>query len=44
MRSAHWKGISTLGDVVREALRRARGQVITPPIMDLPVLFGPAIS
>jgi hypothetical protein len=44
MRSAHWKDISTLGTIVREALRRARGQVITPPIMDLPVLYGPSIS
>ena len=44
MRSAHWPEISTLGTIVREALRRARGQVITPPVMDLPVLFGPGIS
>jgi len=44
MRTAHWPEISTLGTIVREALRRARGQVITPPVMDLPVLFGPGIS
>lgn len=44
MRSSHWPEVSTLGDVVLEALRRAKLQIATPPIVDLPVLYGPNIS
>jgi hypothetical protein len=42
LRSAHWSGVKTLGDVVRGALSRAKAQVVTPPISDLPMLFGNA--
>jgi hypothetical protein len=41
MRSAHWPDVETMGDVVREAHRRAALQAATPPIDDLPVLFPP---
>lgn len=44
LRSSHWPEIQTLGDIAVEALRRAKLQVATPPIVDLPVLFGPDIS
>ncbi len=44
MRSAHWPNVKTLGDVATEALRRAKWQVVTPPVVDLPQLYGPAIS
>ena len=44
IRSAHWPNIKTLGDVVRETLRRAKSQVVTPPVLDLPVLYGSPIS
>jgi hypothetical protein len=44
MRSAHWPEVTTLGDVVVEALRRAKGQVVTPPVVDLPLLYGSSIS
>lgn len=36
MRSAHWPNVKTLGDVVREASKRAKLQVQTPPVVDLP--------
>jgi hypothetical protein len=35
MRTAHWPGVTTLGDVVLEALRRAKLQASTPPQVDL---------
>ena len=41
MRSAHWPNMNTLGDVAIEALRRAKWQVVTPPVLDLPPLYGP---
>ena len=44
IRSAHWPNVSTLGDVVKEALRRAEDQTATPPVVDLPVLFGPSVA
>ena len=44
IRSAHWPNITDLGSVVVEALRRARRQVATPPILDLPILYGSAVS
>ena len=44
MRSAHWPDVSTLGDVVVEANRRAKLQIATPPVVDLPLLYGAAIS
>ena len=44
MRSAHWPGVKTLGDVVREAAKRAKLQALTPPVVDLPVLYGAAVS
>lgn len=44
MRSAHWPDVKTLGDVVREAAKRAKNQVLTPPVVDLPLLYGPAVS
>jgi len=40
MRSSRWPDIVTRGDVVLEALRRAKGQVATPPVVDLQPLFG----
>jgi hypothetical protein len=36
--------VSTLGDFVLEATRRAKLQIAPPPIIDLPVLYGPGIS
>ncbi len=39
IRSAHWPDVQTLGDVVREALARAKQQLATPPVTDLPLLF-----
>lgn len=44
IRSSHWPEVRTLGDVVLEATRRAKLQLATPPIVDLPVLYGPGIS
>jgi hypothetical protein len=44
MRSAHWPNIETLGDVAVETLRRAKWQVVTPPVVDLPLLYGASIS
>ena len=44
MRSAHWPNVKTLADVVREALRRAKSQAATPPVVDLPVLYGSSVS
>jgi hypothetical protein len=44
MRSSHWPDITTLGDVAVETLRRARLQVATPPVVDLPILFGSPTS
>lgn len=44
MRSAHWPDVKMLGDVATEVLRRAKWQVATPPVVDLPVLYGPSIS
>lgn len=37
IRSAHWPGVKTLGDVALEALKRAHEQAATPPVVDLPV-------
>lgn len=37
-------GANSLGDVVFSALWNARSQVATPPIIDLPVLFGPSVQ
>ncbi len=44
MRSAHWPDIETLGDVTTEVIRRAKWQVVTPPVLDLPLLYGSAVS
>jgi len=33
-----------LGDVVTEVIRRAKWQVVTPAIVDLPVLYGSTFS
>jgi hypothetical protein len=44
MRSAHWPDVKTLGDVATEALRRAKWQLVTPPVIDLPQLYGSSIS
>jgi hypothetical protein len=44
MRSAHWPNVKTLADVVREALRRAKSQAVTPPVLDLPILYGSPVS
>lgn len=44
MRSAHWSGVATLGDVATEALRRAALQAATPPVEDLTQLYGAHIS
>lgn len=44
IRSAHWPNVKTLGDVVREAARRTKLQVATPPIIDLSQIYGPQIS
>lgn len=35
IRSSAWPGVITLGDVVQEALARARQQAATPPVVDL---------
>jgi hypothetical protein len=40
IRSSYWREIETLGDVASQALGRARKQLATPPIMDLPQLYG----
>lgn len=40
IRSAHWPEVETMGDVVSEALGRARKQGATPPVIDLPRLYG----
>jgi hypothetical protein len=39
IRSAHWPQVETLGDVVSQASWRAKKQVATAPIIDLPQLF-----
>lgn len=39
MRTTTWPGVQTLGDVVVEARRRARQQVLTAPVVDLPRLY-----
>jgi hypothetical protein len=44
IRSSHWPEVITLGDVARQALWRAQKQLSTPPLVDLPVLYGPKIS
>ncbi|HEY0195402.1 MAG TPA: hypothetical protein VGC42_30010, partial [Kofleriaceae bacterium] len=44
MRSAHWPDVATIGDVVVEAMRRGHKQVATPPVADLPALYGAGIS
>ncbi len=44
IRSSHWPEVQTLGDVARQALWRAKKQIATPPVVDLPQLFGPSIS
>jgi hypothetical protein len=44
MRSSHWPDVKTLGDVVLEATRRAKLQIATPPIVDLPMLYSRNIS
>lgn len=44
IRSSHWPEVKTLGDVARQALWRAKKQLATPPVSDLPVLYAPAIS
>jgi hypothetical protein len=41
IRSSFWPGADTLGDVAVETLRRAKWQVVTPPVVDLPELHGP---
>jgi hypothetical protein len=43
-RIAHWPDVKTLGDVATEALRRAKWQVVTPLVVDLPQLYGASIS
>ncbi|MBA2321329.1 MAG: hypothetical protein H0V89_09250 [Deltaproteobacteria bacterium] len=40
IRSSFWPGVKTLGDLATEALRRAKWQVVTPPVIDLPQLYG----
>jgi hypothetical protein len=35
MRTAHWPGVKTLGDIALEALRRAQHQAATPPRLDI---------
>ena len=35
IRSASWGGVGSLGDVVTQALQRARAQAASPPIVDL---------
>lgn len=44
IRSSHWPDVKTLGDVARGAMGRAKKQVATPPIVDLPLLHGPSIA
>jgi hypothetical protein len=44
IRSAHWPNVNTLGDVAIEALRRAKWQVVTPPVIDLPLLYGSSVT
>jgi len=44
IRSSHWPEVQTLGDVARQALWRAKKQLATPPVVDLPLLFAPSIS
>ncbi len=44
IRSSHWPEVQTLGDVARQALWRAKKQIATPPVVDLPQLFGSTIS
>jgi hypothetical protein len=44
IRSSFWLGVSTLGDIAVEALRRAKWQAATPPVIDLPQLYGSSIS
>ncbi len=44
IRSSHWPEVETLGDIARQALWRAKKQLATPPVIDLPQLFGAAIS
>lgn len=43
-RSSHWPDVHTMGDIVVEANRRAKLQIATPPVVDLPALYGPSIS
>ncbi len=40
IRSSHWPEVQTLGDIAHQALWRAKKQLATPPVLDLPVLFG----
>lgn len=44
IRSSFWPDVKTLGDVATEALRRAKWQVVTPPVIDLPQLYGASIA
>lgn len=39
IRSGHWPDCNTLGDVATEALRRAKWQLVTPPVVNLPQLY-----
>jgi hypothetical protein len=40
IRSSHWPDVETLGDVVNHAYGRAKKQIATAPIIDLPQLYG----
>lgn len=40
IRSSHWPDVETLGDVASHAFWRARKQLATAPIIDLPQLYG----
>ena len=44
IRTSFWPGVTTLGDAAIEALRRAKWQAATPPVVDLPQLYGSSIS
>ena len=44
VRSSHWPEVQTLGDITRHALWRAKKQLATPAVLDLPMLFGSSIS
>jgi hypothetical protein len=43
IRSSHWPDVETLGDVASQAFWRAKKQVATAPIIDLPLLYGSTI-